>query len=569
MKILKNIYFRIISICLIILLVITGMIGVIGKEANKAIQKEYMNSLRGSFRSVTDSFAKEVENSLTILNIISVNEDVQRYLYNYDVLSIYEREKVYQDVGSVFSQFTYMNGIVKDIGVVKDDRSRARDYLEEEKPADFFPDRPEGILYEKDGRLFILQSERKKDKASTIFYIEINPDYLQKLSDDINAIVPETEVVWMEKDTTFYQNDGQIFEKKDLQRMQGEELTEEREYLNGSTKVFAYPIYMSSLKLYLGFENNLMVESAKNLDMLKAVVLLLIAIQAVLLTLYVYRVLNRPMKKLVGLMEEAGKGNLTLEVPEDRNDQFGFIFAGFRKMMKDLSNYIQITYNQRLEIEKSQLKQLQAQINPHFLYNCFFNISKLCKIEDMDTAALFSQKLATYYMYITRNSRDEVMLREEYQHASDYLEIQGIRFYNKVAVTMDTLTPEEERLRVPRIILQPVLENCYKYVFEKQEEKGKLEVHCIYDPTSAVLLLTIEDSGNRQEEELGEKIQEMNTSIHDTDMKRESTGTVNVYRRLKLQNAKNDMWAEKSALGGIKINIKIVYQRGEDECTDC
>lgn len=291
------------------------------------------------------------------------------------------------------------------------------------------------------------------------------------------------------------------------------------------------------------------------MDTVNYIVVAVILLLAVFLLLYTNHVLNRPMKRLVALMKEVGNGNLDVEIQENKNDQFGFIFNGFRKMTDNLKEYIRINYNQRLEIERSELKQLQAQINPHFLYNCFFNISNLCKIEDMETAALFSQKLAAYYMYITRNRRDEVMLKEEWKHATDYLEIQSIRFYQRVELDIQTLTEEEERLRVPRIILQPILENCYKYVFEKNDETGHLRMHCRYDGN--VLELVVEDSGG---ESGGTGIGQINEALNHPQEDRESTGIVNVSRRIRLKNKKNELKVEKSELGGWKVTIKIVYE---------
>ena len=550
-ELLRNIYFKVISICLIILLVVIGMIGMIRKTANESIRREYLNALNGSFEFHAGAFEKDLQNAVMALNIIAVDEDVARYLYQYDILSYYDRNEAVNDVRTLFFQFECMNGLIQDLGVITEGQERELSYLDLEEKKDFFSPQENAVFYIDENRIFLVKDESSDKITGPVFYMEMQRDYFDQLLEGIRAVAPEAEAAFVEKERVIFESSEGFFDSVPLA---GEE-QQDGIFSDGERIYFSYPIYLNSLKLYVCLPDNPMDSPVRAMDTVNYIVVAVILLLAVFLLLYTNHVLNRPMKRLVALMKEVGNGNLDVEIQENKNDQFGFIFNGFRKMTDNLKEYIRINYNQRLEIERSELKQLQAQINPHFLYNCFFNISNLCKIEDMETAALFSQKLAAYYMYITRNRRDEVMLKEEWKHATDYLEIQSIRFYQRVELDIQTLTEEEERPRVPSIILQPNLENWYKYVFEKNDETGHLRMHCRYDGN--VLELVVEDSGG---ESGGTGIGQINEALNHPQEDRESTGIVNVSRRIRLKNKKNELKVEKSELGGWKVTIKIVYE---------
>lgn len=531
----KNIYIRVLSICILNLCIIVGMIRVIHVRSNEAVQKEYINSLDASLNFHATTLKREVENAISMLNVLTVNDSVRRYLYNYEVLSTYERHSVEQEIKDLFAQFSCMNGLIRNIGIISGERDRGISGEDKDNIPSFFPNEINETLLRYGNRLFLIKTEKSKKRPNTIFYIELNNKFLKDLAKSIQAVVPSAHVAILQRDSMFYETSG--FPQ-----------------LNKREKIFKYPIYFDEIELLVAFESPIQANSVKSLNYIICVVIFIIAIFGFVLVLYIHYVLNRPMKKLMLLMREVEKGNFNLQVSECQDDQFGYIFKGFQNMIDSLNGYILKTYNQQLAIERSELKQLQAQINPHFLYNCFFNITNLCRIEDVDTAMIFSQKLATYYMYITRNKRDLVMLKEEYQHACDYLEIQNIRFYNKVNMEITPLTGEQERLRVPKIILQPILENCYKYVFEKNEEVGTLRMHVEYEGN--VLKIVVEDSGYLLEDIT---IWELKNQIASTDEEIEHTGIINVNKRLKLKNTLNGIEVTRSALGGLKVEITITY----------
>lgn len=133
-----------------------------------------------------------------------------------------------------------------------------------------------------------------------------------------------------------------------------------------------------------------------------------------------------------------------------------------RNDMEDrLSRLIEEVYVQKNLTQKAQLKQLQAQINPHFLYNSFFTLSRRIKRQDYDNAEEFARHLGNYFKYLTRDGSDFIALRQEVEHAKSYATIQQARFSSRVRVCFEQLPDSCSGLMVPRLILQPLLENSF------------------------------------------------------------------------------------------------------------
>ena len=121
-------------------------------------------------------------------------------------------------------------------------------------------------------------------------------------------------------------------------------------------------------------------------------------------------------------------------------------------------------------MQNIELKQLQSQINPHFLYNSFFNIYRLAKDEDYENLTCFTQYLGSYYQYITRSASDEVSLLDEYNHAKTYCNIQQMRFHNRLELKMAPLPEAFAGYRVPRLIMQPIIENAFEHGLKTVEK---------------------------------------------------------------------------------------------------
>lgn len=253
----------------------------------------------------------------------------------------------------------------------------------------------------------------------------------------------------------------------------------------------------------------------------------IISLLAIILVSYwVIRTIHKPLITLMRAFREVDKGNLELSINKLHNDEFGYIYDRFNIMINRLNESIRIVYEQEIRNQRSELKRLQSQINPHFLYNTYFVLSRLIRREDIGKASMFSQLLGQYFKFITKDHEDMIPLEQEVEHTKTYLKIQNV-CYPQIVISFDSLPESLGSIEVPRLILQPIIENCYKHGFKQSYDQGKLSVGIRQEHDFAIF--TFEDNG------IGLSDGEMEALNHrllsDSD---ESSGLVNVHRRIQL-----------------------------------
>lgn len=267
--------------------------------------------------------------------------------------------------------------------------------------------------------------------------------------------------------------------------------------------------------------------------------------------LYTRRIVHKPLTKLTKAFEKVKEGNLDEHIYHGTNDEFSYLYQSFNDMEDRLKQLIMEVYVQKNLAQKAQMKQLQAQINPHFLYNSFFTLSRRIKREDYENAEEFAKHLGNYFKYLTRDGSDYIPLRQEVEHAKSYAAIQQVRFA-QVHVTFDELPKEYEGLLVPRLILQPLLENSFGHGLENKVEEGILKVHFLTQEDG--IRIIVEDNGEEANEE---DIQRMQDSLEEQELD-EVTGMVNIHRRLKIYfHGQAGLLIARSSLGGVAITIDI------------
>ncbi|MGL5378580.1 sensor histidine kinase, partial [Clostridium sp.] len=383
-------------------------------------------------------------------------------------------------------------------------------------------------------------------KYNSFSYIKINNREIERMISNIKELIGGVEVGIIQDEIPIYTTEHFDEQKEEYYLLQTN-------------------LVSSKIKVVMSFDGKSVFIPMKQFNNLFKLWIIISTAALGAFIIYIYNIINKPLKKLVEVMKQIEENNFDLDINYSTNDQFEYIFKGFKSMIDALKIYVEKTYEQELELNKSELRQLQSQINPHFLYNCFFNISKMCKIEDSENAMILSQKLAKYYMFITRNGSDSISLEEEYKHTKLYLDIQTIRFGERVNIQIDKIPEELKGIKVPRIILQPLVENCYKYVFEKISGQGELHIQ-IEGNVGRYLKISIEDNGNIIS---NQEIEALNISLTSNEKKKETTGLFNVNKRLRLKFGETSgLNVARGKLGGLKIQLFIELE-GSTVCIDC
>lgn len=281
-------------------------------------------------------------------------------------------------------------------------------------------------------------------------------------------------------------------------------------------------------------------------------------VTSVAFALYIYRLIHTPLLQLEKAFNEVKEGNLDIRIKHNRKDEFKYIYEQFNQMVSNLRELIDQSYKSKILAQKSELKQLQSQINPHFLYNSFFILQKRIKYGDNENALLFAEQLGNFFQFITRNGSDEVPLAKEVEHARIYADIQAVRFARRISVRFEELPENWERVIVPRLILQPIIENAFEHSLENIEEGGLLCVS--FEEDGGTLYIHVENNGVKFDTP---ELRELNNKLSLDSDDIEVTGLVNIHRRLKLRfgNASGVVLAP-SATGGLRVTLILKEAQG-------
>lgn len=155
---------------------------------------------------------------------------------------------------------------------------------------------------------------------------------------------------------------------------------------------------------------------------------IVVALLALVFIHYTRRTIHKPMEKLLYAFEAMKEGKFDEHIYHDRKDEYAYLYDGFNEMSDQMNHLINEVLQQKTLIQRAELKQLQAQINPHFLYNSFFVLSRRVKRRDYENAEKFAVLLGNYFKFLTRNGSDFIELSQEVEHAKCYGEIQATRF---------------------------------------------------------------------------------------------------------------------------------------------
>jgi len=275
----------------------------------------------------------------------------------------------------------------------------------------------------------------------------------------------------------------------------------------------------------------------------------------------IYLLLQRPLSTLIRLLRNVEEGNFRIVKSQNRKDEFGYLFHQFERTVRKLKHSIDELYVQKIRLQQTELKQLQAQITPHFLYNSFFILHQLIVSYDNEKAESVSRNLGEYFQYITRNSMDEVPLESEVNHVRSYLEIQNIRFSNRISATFDALPEKFRDIRVPRLILQPIIENAYQHGLADVVTGGQL--HIGFLDRDDELCIAVEDNGTGMTEPERDKLRQ---KLSGEQSAGESTGLINVHRRLRIKyGGRGGLEVEQGEPGGLLVYIHIPFGKENED----
>ncbi|GKU77338.1 sensor histidine kinase [Paenibacillus sp. L3-i20] len=296
------------------------------------------------------------------------------------------------------------------------------------------------------------------------------------------------------------------------------------------------------------------------------VVVALLALLAVIIgTLFISFRITKPIKQLASYMNQIQTGRLTVEIELNSKDEIGYLSRQFRQMMDTINNLILRKYKLELANKTNQLKALQSQIDPHFLYNTLQSIGTVALEHNVPRVYNHLSSLADIMRYKMRSGEVLVTLKEEANHLKLYLGLQKERFDEQFEYTLD-LAPDSLTAAIPKMTLQPLVENYFKHGMDPHLGMGQLFVRS-WISSAERLIIEIENNGvSIPEHELKQLQQNLlidHVNEDNVETERTSIGLYNVLMRLQLYYADTAVLRiENIEPHGVKITLECVWESG-------
>lgn len=259
---------------------------------------------------------------------------------------------------------------------------------------------------------------------------------------------------------------------------------------------------------------------------------------------------TRDIKKIEDALEEVQNGNLNVSLRVGSSREFMTIGNDFNDMLKGLREQIERNNELAQNAAFAQVKQLESQFNPHFLFNTLDNIRFMAKI-DPAAADKMIVSLSGILRYCIRDMREEVTVREDLDNLQFYLNILQIRFNKRFSYNIE-VSEDIMNCLIPKLMLQPLLENAIKYGFGDRE---KLSVHIRGYQMQDELIFVCEDDGAGIDED---QLWVIRNTLKDEENRTTHYGLYNVHRRIKLLYKGNyglDITSKKNEGTCVRMNI--------------
>lgn len=289
-------------------------------------------------------------------------------------------------------------------------------------------------------------------------------------------------------------------------------------------------------------------EHRKNLLFSSAIVLVI----SLGFMMILYGMINHPLRKLRQALRAIEDGKLNVRMKHSNMVEFQEVYNQFNRMANQIQNLVEKEYELRLLNTQAELKWMQYQINPHFLYNSYFTLCSLLNAEEYEQCQRFSELLGKFLRYITVSKQDMVSLEDEWEHARAYAMIQSVRFGDRIKVEMEPCPAELQAKMVPRMVLQPLLENAFEHGVKQKVGNGLIRVRIV---TSPELMIVVEDNGDTVDENALEAMKKKMTDAN-AQVSRSGVALINIHKRLRLLYPSNfGLQLERSELGGLRVSV--------------
>ncbi|MCI6997816.1 MAG: sensor histidine kinase [Eubacterium sp.] len=508
----------------------------------------YNRQLTGQVNADIDSYISYMEN---ISSMLAENLDVKKYLFGNGKEADEAGVQLLSQFSTVLSsrEDIYNLGILQKNGkaLLNKGKSRLNTYVDMEKQEWY------GKAVENKASFYlssahvqhIIQGERpwvitlsryipdSMDKEGGVLFVDLNYSAIRKLCDD-SSVGKKGYIFILDED-------GNIVYHPQQQQLYNELQTEYiDEVMNCQTDVLnmgegeSARLYTISRSATTGWtvvscsytaELLKKSEEAQKIYMLMAIVLVAIAL---LISSFMAKSITQPILKLQSSMALIQEGDFRAgNVEVESRNEIGSLTETFNVMTLRIQELMEQNINEQKAKRKSEMKALQSQINPHFLYNTLDSIIWMAESGKNEEVVLMTASLARLLRQNISNEEEEISIFEEVEYCRNYLTIQKMRYKDKLEFRIDVAS-EITSCQIIKLVLQPLIENAIYHGLKYKESKGLLEL--IGYAAGEDIIFEIRDNGVGMDEETLNHIFER----HTVNYRSNGVGVYNVERRIKL-----------------------------------
>lgn len=286
-------------------------------------------------------------------------------------------------------------------------------------------------------------------------------------------------------------------------------------------------------------------EAMRPIVVMAGVTILICIFAAVLAYFITSGMVSGRIERLTRLMQEVQEGSMDMQVGSDDRDEIGMLYRGFGSMMKRIRTLINEVYLGKITQKEAELKALQAQINPHFLYNTLSLINWKALAAGEEDISRMTLAMSTFYRTALNRGKNVLQVEAELSNTRAYLEIQSMLHDGDFDYEIE-VQPEILQCESLNLILQPLVENAIHHgIEEKTDGRGKISVRGWKEDNCVWFM--VEDNGVGMEQKVADKILTMESKGY---------GVRNVDERIRLCYGEKYAMKVESVVGkGTKMTI--------------
>ncbi|MGI8384888.1 sensor histidine kinase [Robertmurraya sp. P23] len=287
-------------------------------------------------------------------------------------------------------------------------------------------------------------------------------------------------------------------------------------------------------------------------------------------SLFLSTYITKPIIKLTETMQQASAGSLYMNPSVTTINEINELNSTYNQLVKETNHLINMVYQKEITRSRSELKALQAQINPHFLFNTLDALRWSLEDKDEEDLAEFVVAMSELFRYtITKQTDDDwVTIKEEIHHIENYMEIIKMRFGDHLKWNL-TLPTEYEKVKIPKLLIQPLVENAVLHGAGNKLKPCTISVSIQPTTDTQCLQILVEDDGPGITQEKLESIKRALQSGGINSKKGNGMAISNVHKRLELyyqDRLRKGLTIVSEANIGTKVSFVIPVNGEEEQC---